>query len=418
MINVAILGYGTVGSGVFDSIMKNQNVISKNLNSSIGVKKILEIREILDENLISYITKDFNDILNDKDISIVVETMGGIEPAYTYIKNSLLNGKTVVTSNKELVEKHGDEFLSIASNNNVNFLFEASVGGGIPIIRPLVTSFTSDDIYEITGILNGTTNYILTKMDKDGISFLESLNEAIEKGFAEKNPKADIEGYDSGRKIAILLSIVLSKKIKFEDIYVEGISKIRKEDFHFAKKYGGNIKLIATSKILKDKVMAFVSPVIIENENHLSSVDGVFNSIIVKGNIVDEVMFYGKGAGKFPTASAVISDIIDGVKNRGKNIMKPWDSTYESIISINELNASKLIGVYFNDLNHAKEKINNIFGDVNFIYDEEEPNELAFLTVNEKLKDVDKKIDLLKCEDGISLESSLILLSSLEELSC
>ena len=251
--------------------------------------------------------------------------MGGVEPAYTFVKRALLNGRSVATSNKELVAKHGAELIAIAHEKNINFLFEASVGGGIPIIRPLVQCLTADVIEEVSGILNGTTNYMLTRMKEEGISFEEALKEAQEKGYAELHPEADVEGYDACRKIAILSSLAFGQQVDFEDIYTEGITSITAEDIRYATAMNKSIKLLGNSWRVDGKIYAMVCPMLLDNSHPLSGVNDVFNAIFVRGNMVDETMFYGKGAGKLPTASAVAADVVDCVKHTGKNIKILWN---------------------------------------------------------------------------------------------
>lgn len=326
MINIGILGYGTVGSGVVEVINTNQESIDKKAGNEIRVKYVLDLRDFPGDPIQSKITHDFNVILNDPEIQIVVEVMGGVNPAYSFVKQCLEAGKSVCTSNKELVAKHGAELLKIAKEKNINFLFEASVGGGIPIIRPLNQSLTADEIEEITGILNGTTNYILSKMSKEGLAFDEVLKDAQEKGYAERNPEADVEGYDACRKIAILSSLAFGMQVDYEDIYTEGITKISDQDMLYAKKLNACIKLFGTSKKVDGKVYAMVAPMMISDSHPLAGVNDVFNGIFVRGNVLGDVMFYGSGAGKLPTASAVVADVVDAAKHLGTNIMTIWSS--------------------------------------------------------------------------------------------
>ena len=325
MINIAVLGYGTVGSGVVEVINTNHDIVNAKATEEINIKYVLDLREFPGSPIENILVHDFDTILNDESVKIVVEVMGGVEPAYTFVKKSLLAGKSVCTSNKELVAKHGPELLAIAREKNINFLFEASVGGGIPIIRPLNSSLTADDILEITGILNGTTNFILTKMTEEGWDFDEALKTAQELGYAERNPEADIEGYDACRKIAILSSLAFGKNVDFEKIYTEGISKVTSMDVAYAKKMNRVIKLLASSKKEDGGYYAMVAPFMVGESNPLHSVNGVFNAIFVKGNVLDDVMFYGSGAGKLPTASAVVSDVVDAAKHSGTTIHIQWE---------------------------------------------------------------------------------------------
>ena len=325
-MKIAVLGYGTVGSGVVEVLQVNRDNITRRAREEIDVKYVLDLRDFPGSPIENIVVHDYNIIANDPEVKIVVETMGGVEPAYTYVKIALLNDKSVCTSNKELVARHGAELLEIARNHDVNFLFEASVGGGIPIIRPLNQSLTADEIQEITGILNGTTNYILTQMRDTGADFNDALREAQEMGYAERNPAADIEGFDACRKLAILTSLAYGMQVQFEEIPTEGITKITPEDIRYANALNASIKLLATSKKVDNKVYARVAPVMIRANHPLFSVNSVFNAILVRGNVLGDVMFYGSGAGKLPTASAVVSDVVDATKHKRVNIMQLWSS--------------------------------------------------------------------------------------------
>ena len=324
MAKIAVLGYGTVGSGVYEVLRTNREVIAQRAGEELEVKYVLDLRDFPGDPVQEVITHDFEEIVNDEEVQIVVEVMGGIEPAYTFVKRSLLAGKSVATSNKALVAKHGAELLSIAKEKNINFLFEASVGGGIPIIRPLNSSLTADEIEEITGILNGTTNYMLTKMFYEGADYDTVLKEAQANGYAERNPEADVEGYDACRKIAILSSLISGNQVDFEDIYCEGITKITTEDMKYAKTMGTTIKLLASSKRDGSRLHAIVAPCMLYPEHPLYNVNGVFNAIFVHGNVLGDAMFYGSGAGKLPTASAVVADVVDAAKHLNRNIMTMW----------------------------------------------------------------------------------------------
>lgn len=325
-MKIAVLGFGTVGSGVYEVIEKNHDTIAKRAGAPIDIKYVLDLREFPGHPVSEILTHNYADIVNDPEVQIIVEVMGGVEPAYTFVKEALLKGKSVCTSNKELVAKHGAELLEIAKQKKINFLFEASVGGGIPIIRPLNQSLTVDEIEEITGILNGTTNYILTKMQDEGLDFATVLAQAQELGYAERKPDADVEGYDACRKIAILTSLAYGMQVDFEEIYTEGITKISAEDIEYAKALGAKIKLFGTSKKVGSKVYAMVAPKLIHDKHPLYNVNGVFNGILVKGNMLGDIMFYGSGAGKLPTASAVVSDVVDATKHVGTNVMTLWSS--------------------------------------------------------------------------------------------
>lgn len=324
MVNIAVLGYGTVGSGVVEVVDTNGERINQRIGDELNIKYVLDLKDFPGNPVQSKIVHDFETIINDEDIKIVVEVMGGIEPAYTFVKRSLQAGKSVATSNKALVAKHGAELLSIAKENNINFLFEASVGGGIPIIRPLNSSLTADEIEEITGILNGTTNYMLTKMFYEGADYDEVLREAQAKGYAERNPEADVEGYDACRKIAILSSLISGQQVDFEDIYCEGITGITAEDMKYAKAMGTTIKLLAGCKRRGKHFYAIVAPCMLYPDHPLYNINDVFNAIFVHGNVLGDAMFYGSGAGKLPTASAVVADVVDAAKHLKRNIMTMW----------------------------------------------------------------------------------------------
>lgn len=325
MVNIAVMGYGTVGSGVVEVVNTNGARINQRIGEELNIKYVLDLRDFPEDPVQEKIVHDFETIINDDEIKIVVEVMGGIEPAYTFVKRCLQAGKSVATSNKALVAKHGAELLSIAEENNINFLFEASVGGGIPIIRPLNSSLTADEIEEITGILNGTTNYMLTKMFYEGADYDTVLKEAQANGYAERNPEADVEGYDACRKIAILSSLISGQQVDFEDIYCEGITEITVEDMKYAKAMGTTIKLLASSKrYAGNRLHAIVAPCMLYPEHPLYNVNGVFNSIFVHGNVLGDAMFYGSGAGKLPTASAVVADVVDAAKHLNRNIMTMW----------------------------------------------------------------------------------------------
>lgn len=326
MSKVAVMGYGTIGSGVVEVITSNSGVIAERTGEAVEVKYVLDLRDFPGSPVEKLLIKDYKIIVDDPEVDIVVETMGGVNPAYMFVKECLENGKSVCTSNKELVASHGAELLAIAREKNVNFLFEASVGGGIPIIRPINQSLTAEVIEEITGILNGTTNFILTKMRDAGADFEDVLKEAQDLGYAERSPEADVEGYDACRKIAILTSLAYGKQVDYNDIYTEGITKITSTDFKYAKKMNATIKLVGRSKMEDGKVSAMVSPVLVKQGHPLYTVDDVFNGIFVKGNMLGDSMFYGKGAGKLPTASAVVADVIEAARNKGNNLKVIWDS--------------------------------------------------------------------------------------------
>lgn len=323
-MKIAIMGFGVVGSGVGEIVLKNQKGIAVKCGENVEIAHILDLRDF-PESEFKCFTKDFNDILSDPEVGIVVETMGGVNPAYKFTKELLLAGKHVITSNKELVAAHGAELLSIAEQKNINYLFEASVGGGIPIIRPLYSCLTAGIITDVIGILNGTTNYILTQMFQSGVSFENALRDAQKKGYAEKDPTADIEGLDTCRKIAILSSLAYGKAIDRSKVETEGITNITAADVAYAEKAGYSIKLIGYSSREGKNVYAAVFPAFVSKQNPLSSINDVFNGIVVKGDDLGDVMFYGRGAGKLPTANAVVSDIIDAVKHKHTHIIIQWN---------------------------------------------------------------------------------------------
>lgn len=325
-MKIAIMGYGTIGSGVAKVVETNAASIAAKVGEALEVKYVLDLREFPGDPIQEKVVHDVDVIMNDPEVAIVVETMGGVEPACTFVKKALCAGKSVTTSNKALVAKKGTELLELAKEHHVSFLFEASVGGGIPIIRPLNQCLTADEIEEITGILNGTTNYMLTKMDKEGMTFDAVLKEAQDKGYAEKDPTADIEGFDACRKISILSSLAYGCQVDFEDVHTEGITKITDVDFNYARKMGTSIKLFGTSKRAGEKFYAMVAPMMIGPEHPLYAVNDVFNGILVEGNMVDKLMFYGRGAGSLPTASAVVADVIEMAKNPGRTLVTSWST--------------------------------------------------------------------------------------------
>lgn len=395
MVKVAILGYGTVGSGVVEVINTNGAAINKRAGQDIEIKYVLDLKDFYSDPIQSKIVHDINIILDDPEVNVVVEVMGGIEPAYTFVKEALARCKSVCTSNKALVAKHGAELLEIAKKNNLNFMFEASVGGGIPIIRPLNQSLTADEITQITGILNGTTNYMLTEMSRKGVKFDEALRDAQEKGYAERNPEADIEGYDACRKIAILTSLAFGSQVDFEDIYTEGITKITDTDFKYADKMGYAIKLLATSHKVDDVVYAMTAPFMISESHPLYSVNGVLNGIYINGNVLGDVMFFGAGAGKLPTASAVVSDIVDCAKHMGKNVMTVWSSTKLELGDISDFKRKFFVRVS-GTVNDKLTEVKNAFGNVDVVMVDGLDNEFGFVTevMSEKaFADAESKVE-------------------------
>lgn len=376
-VDIAILGYGTVGSGVVEVIRLNQAGINHRAGHDIHIKYVLDLRDFPDDPIQEKIVHDYEIIVNDPDIKVVVEVMGGVHPAFEFVKRALCAGKSVVTSNKELVARHGAELLEIARENSINFFYEASVGGGIPIIRPLYSCLTADAIDEVSGILNGTTNYILSKMTFEGLDFDTVLKEAQQLGYAERNPEADVEGHDAGRKIAILSSMVSEKQVNFEDIYMEGITKISKEDIAYAKAMNRAIKLLAKSRLENGQMYAMVAPFLLSPAHPLYSVNGVFNAIFVHGNVLGDAMFYGSGAGKLPTASAVVSDVVDAVKHFGKSVVICWTQEKKEVADIQQFVCASFVRVPRKELEKAKEVLEATdIIDVNF------PEEVGLLTAS------------------------------------
>ena len=379
MVNIAVMGYGTVGSGVVEVINTNSAIINQRAGDEINIKYVLDLRDFPGDPIQEKIIHDVDIIINDPEIKIVVEVMGGIEPAYTFVKRCLEAGKSVATSNKALVAKHGAELLSIARERELNFLFEASVGGGIPIIRALNSSMTADVIEEITGILNGTTNYMLTKILYEGADYDEVLKEAQDNGYAERNPEADVEGYDACRKIAILSSLISGQQVDYEDIYTEGITKITKKDMMYAKEMGMTIKLLASSKRHKDHLHAIVAPALLGKDHPLYNIDDVFNAVFVHGNMLGDAMFYGSGAGKLPTASAVVADVVDEAKHLHRNIMTMWKSEKLVLEPIEDTCKRFFVRVSGN-AEEMKEKVEKLFGAVQIVKVPALEDEFSFVT--------------------------------------
>ena len=394
MINVAILGYGTVGSGVYEVIKTNQQLINKRVGEELNIKYVLDLRDFPGDPVEEVLVHDYNEILNDPDVHVVAEVMGGIEPAYTFTKKALLAGKCVCTSNKALVAEHGRELMAIAKENSVNYMFEASCGGGIPIIRPLNASLTGDEMEEVTGILNGTTNYILSKMASEGSDFEEVLKEAQAKGYAERNPEADVEGHDAQRKIAILSTLAYGAYLDYKDVYTEGITKITATDIRYAKQMGTSIKLLATSKKVEDAYYAMVTPVMINEASPLFSVNDVFNAVFVHGNMLGDAMFYGSGAGKLPTASAVVGDIVECAKNTNKTVDSNWSDVNLKLMPVDTVENRFFVrvnGSVATDLT----KVEELFGQVEVVSLPDVADEFAFVTLSISEADFKVKAEAL-----------------------
>lgn len=388
MSKVAIMGFGTVGSGVYEVLKQNADSIGEKCNESVEIKYILDIRDFDNHPEKHLFTKDFAVIAADDEVNIAVEVMGGLHPAYEFTKQLLESGKSVVTSNKELVATYGTELLEIAEANNVNYFFEASVGGGIPVIRPMHQCLAANKMTRIAGILNGTTNYILTQMIEEGKDFDVALKDAQDKGYAERNPAADVEGHDACRKIAILSSLASGQFVDYKNIPTEGITNITLEDVKYAQKLGSVIKLIGYADIVDEKkILARVSPMMIEKKNPLSNVDDVFNAVMITGNMVGDIMLYGRGAGMLPTASAVVADVIDAVKHDGKSKRLKWVAPEEDIMIDTKQKQLRM----FVRTTASADSVKSVFADVQ-ILDGVVDGEVAFVTPCMAEADIDEKL--------------------------
>ena len=407
MVQVAVMGYGVVGSGVVEVIMNHRDGIMKRSDAELNVKYILDIREFPDSPYAEKFTKNFDDILNDDEVKVVAEVMGGVHPAYDFTKACLLAGKSVVTSNKELVATKGAELLEIARQKNVNYLFEASVGGGIPIIRPIGLCLAANEVIEVAGILNGTTNYILTKMIKEGVSFEDALRTAQQLGYAERNPAADVEGHDACRKICILASLCYGKHIYPEFVHTVGITGITLEDVSYASSWGGVIKLIGQVSKLDDGTLDItVEPMFIERSSQLAGIDDVFNGILVRGDATGDVVFYGKGAGKLPTASAVVADIIDCVQHLKDRKFVFWEDGNASLVKPYEETVFPVfVRAVSDDKKAASAKAAELFpGMKPVVRPDAAENEFAFVTGEMTVADRNKLLEELKAS-GAEIKS-------------
>ncbi len=378
MMYAAIMGYGTIGSGVAEILESSRERIAESAGEEIRLKYVLDLREFPDSPVADRVIHDFKVIEEDEQVGLVVETMGGLNPSYPFVKACLNAGKHVITSNKALVAAHGTELLQIARKKKVNFFFEASVGGGIPIIRNLYRCLMGEEIQEITGILNGTTNYILTKMDREGASFETVLKEAQDLGYAERNPEADVEGHDTCRKIAILAAMATGREVNYKDIYTEGITGITDMDFRYAKRMGTSVKLLGTSRIVGDKVYARVAPVMIGMDHPLYGVSGVYNGILVKSDMLGTSMYYGSGAGKLPTAGAVVADMIEAAQNKDRNVPLGWEKEPQMLENIDSGECCYFVRVE-GEISEYEERVRELFGQVEtFVL--EGADEFGFLT--------------------------------------
>lgn len=404
---VAVMGYGTVGSGVVEVFNKNHDsIVRRSTRDSLDLKYILDLRDFPGDPNADKFIKDFNIILNDTDVKIVVETMGGLHPAFEFVSSLLKAGKSVVTSNKELVAAKGDELLTLAEENNVNFLFEASVGGGIPIIRPITQCLAANEIDEIAGILNGTTNFILTMMIEKNMTFADALKLAQDNGYAEKDPTADIEGHDACRKICILASLCFGKHVYPDAVYTEGITKITLEDVAYVQNYGGVIKLLGRAKRMENgKISALVSPAVVMHGSQLASVTDVFNAILVRGDAIGDVVFYGKGAGKLPTASAVVADVIDCAKHADRKKAFGWGASEENyVVDYKTLETALYVRAEVSDKAAALAAVEAHLGKVKVLAREDAPeNELAFVTGTDTEQALTEKLE----KTGISVLSCI-----------
>lgn len=413
MVKIAVLGHGVVGSGVVEVMTTNRENIKRRAGQEIEVKRILDLREFNELPYSDKFTKDINDILDDDEITVVVEVMGGLIPAFDFVKAALLRGKSVVSSNKELVATKGAELLRIAKENNVNFYFEASVGGGIPIIRPMHQCLAANEIDEIVGILNGTTNFILTKMIKDQMDFDTALKLAQDLGYAERNPSADVDGHDACRKICILASLAFGRQVNPDDVYCEGISKITLQDVDYAENWNGVIKLIGRAKRVNNgKLQVMVTPCFVSNTSQLANINDVFNGVLIRGNATGEVVFYGKGAGKLPTASAVVADVIDVSKAMSTSTSLYWDECNENIVECYKNTSSQFyVRVQCDDLGYLKKAVAREFGKVQNLLRKGQPaNELAFTTASIGENEMHTKLALL-VEGDVSILSSIRILT-------
>ncbi|MGN0642716.1 MAG: homoserine dehydrogenase [Huintestinicola sp.] len=396
MSKFAILGHGVVGSGTAELFLRNKEHINKRAGTDLDLKYILDIRDFPGLPYSDKFTKDINDILNDDEVTVVAEVMGGVHPAFEFVKSCLEKGKSVCTSNKELVATKGAELLSVAKAHNCNFMFEASTGGAIPIIRPIHKCLAANDITAIAGILNGTTNFILTKMITEKMSFSDALEMAQRLGYAEKNPAADVEGADACRKICILSALTFGKHVYPDWVHCEGITELTSEDVEYADSWGGAVKLIGSVKKLPDgKILPMVCPRFVCSGCQLSHIDDVFNGIMVYGDGFDQVMFYGRGAGKLPTASAVLGDVIDCAKHEGRYIVsQEWeDSTDNSFIADYK---SDEVQMYIRVKGVSADKVKEAFGEAEYLSRTEQPaDELAFITEKLEEKKIDEKLALL-----------------------
>ncbi len=415
MVQVAVMGYGVVGSGVVEVLTTHKDSIAKRAKEEINIKYILDIRDFPGSPFADKFTKSFDEILNDEEVKVVAEVMGGVNPAYDFTKRCLEAGKSVVTSNKELVATKGAELLKIANEHNVSYMFEASVGGGIPIIRPLNQCLAANEVIEIAGILNGTTNFILTKMITENMAFDDALKMAQQLGYAERNPAADVEGADACRKICILASLAYGKHVYPQSVHTQGITKITLEDVAYAASWGGVIKLIGQVKKLEDGTLDItVEPMMIEKSSQLAGVDDVFNGILVKGDATGDVVFYGKGAGKLPTASAVVADIIDCVRHLDSKKYLSWaDGTDDYIKPYTETKYSSYVRAESDKVDTIKAVVAKIVENVHYITrNGASAQEIAFVLPEMTVAQQEKVLHSLE-EQGIKIQAKIRIAADL-----
>ena len=383
MVNIAILGFGTVGSGVADVLTQNSELIKRRTGQEVRVKYIVDVRDFEDSCYQDCFVKDFSVVEQDADVDIVVETIGGAGVALDFTTRALNVGKSVITSNKELVAMHGYTLLQLAQKNGANYLFEASVGGGIPVIRPMQNCLAGNEFSEVRGILNGTTNYILTQMIQSGCSFEQALLQAQNNGYAERDPSSDVDGHDACRKICILAAIAFGEHVYPHQVPTEGIRGITLADVAYAESAGYHIKLLGRASHSDGKVCAFVAPHLVAGNNPLSGVEGVFNAVSITGDMVGDVMFYGPGAGKLPTASAVVGDVIDLAKNLTQSRLNAWGAGSEDMMMSPDI----IVSQWYLRANVSMENARNTLGEISPLARGGAPvSESAFLTsaMNEK----------------------------------
>lgn len=413
MEKIAVLGFGTVGSGTVELFYKNKKNIEKKAGKELDIQYILDLRDFAGSPYASKLVKDIQAILDDPEITVVAEAMGGLHPAFEYTRECLSRGKSVVTSNKELVAAKGAELLQVAKEHHCNFFFEASVGGAIPIIRPIHQCLAANDLAEIVGILNGTTNFILTKMITENMTFYDALAIAQQLGYAENDPTADVEGHDTCRKICILASLAFGRHVYPEQVHTEGISSITLEDVAYANNWGGEIKLLGRVQKFEDgRVLPIVCPEFVSRTSQLSTVDDVFNAIMVKGDAIDKVMFYGRGAGKFPTASAMVADVIEAVKACGTIQSQIWEDGrgQDFVMDYQEAKAAKYVRIFCESRDDAISVIKSVFGEVQYLTRKNrEKTELAFITPVMTEAEMAKKLKTLD-ENGVEVKSSIRVL--------